>query len=126
MGGSDERDTVASPLLHVPRDGSMRFFTFNLLLVQVFHICASNGHGGHIKHSFLCPNGTLFQQQVRMKGKGTFCQEEYGAFLSHDIEYVTICQEENGAFLLHDKGFLNIYQEGYWSEVICRKIYETF
>jgi hypothetical protein len=63
----------------------MRFFTFTLLFMQVFHICASNGHGGHIKHSFLCPNGTLFQQQVCTKGKGTFCLEEYGAFLSDDI-----------------------------------------
>jgi hypothetical protein len=32
----------------------------------VFHICSSNGHGGHIKHSFLCPNGTLFQQQAQI------------------------------------------------------------
>merc|ERR1711874_955898 len=30
---------------------------------QAFHICASNGIGGLTKYSFLCPNGTLFQQQ---------------------------------------------------------------
>ncbi len=102
MGGSDERDTLASLIPPVKRDGNMRFFTFTLLLMQVFHICASNGHGGHIKHSFLCPNGTLFQQQVRTKGKGNifseriwrifvtrhwvcnYFQEEYGAFLSRN------------------------------------------
>jgi len=30
---------------------------------QAFHICASDGIGGLTKYSFLCPNGTLFQQQ---------------------------------------------------------------
>ena len=30
---------------------------------QAFHICASDGNGGLTKYSFLCPNGTLFQQQ---------------------------------------------------------------
>jgi len=30
---------------------------------QVFHICANDGTGGLTKYSFLCPNGTLFQQQ---------------------------------------------------------------
>ena len=30
---------------------------------QVFHICGSVGNGGLTKYSFLCPNGTLFQQQ---------------------------------------------------------------
>merc|ERR1711892_958934 len=30
---------------------------------QVFHICGSDGNGGLTKYSFLCPNGTLFQQQ---------------------------------------------------------------
>jgi len=30
---------------------------------QAFHICASDGTGGLTKYSFLCPNGTLFQQQ---------------------------------------------------------------
>jgi hypothetical protein len=30
---------------------------------QVFHICANDGQGGRTKFSFLCPNGTLFQQQ---------------------------------------------------------------
>ena len=30
---------------------------------QAFHICANNGQGGLTKYSFLCPNGTLFQQQ---------------------------------------------------------------
>ena len=28
-----------------------------------FHICASDGTGGLTKYSFLCPNGTLFNQQ---------------------------------------------------------------
>jgi hypothetical protein len=76
--------------------------------MQVFHICASNGHGGHIKHSFLCPNGTLFQQQVRTKGKGAFFDEEYGAFFSHDIGHLTICRK------------------GYGPKVIRRKRYEPF
>ena len=30
---------------------------------QAFHICANDGSGGRIKYSFLCPNGTLFNQQ---------------------------------------------------------------
>jgi len=30
---------------------------------QVFHICGSDGNGGLTKYSFLCPNGTLFNQQ---------------------------------------------------------------
>jgi len=30
---------------------------------QAFHICAGNSIGGLSKYSFLCPNGTLFQQQ---------------------------------------------------------------
>merc|ERR1711931_119202 len=30
---------------------------------QVFHICANDGNEGRTKYSFLCPNGTLFNQQ---------------------------------------------------------------
>ena len=30
---------------------------------QAFHICAADGTGGLTKYSFLCPNGTIFQQQ---------------------------------------------------------------
>jgi len=30
---------------------------------QAFHICANDGNTGLTKYSFLCPNGTLFQQQ---------------------------------------------------------------
>ena len=30
---------------------------------QAFHICAKDGSAGLTKYSFLCPNGTLFQQQ---------------------------------------------------------------
>merc|ERR1719244_354726 len=30
---------------------------------QAFHICANDGTGGLTRYSFLCPNGTLFQQQ---------------------------------------------------------------
>jgi len=30
---------------------------------QSFHICADNGNDGLTKYSFLCPNGTLFNQQ---------------------------------------------------------------
>merc|ERR1719474_870056 len=30
---------------------------------QAFHICANDGTGGLTKYGFLCPNGTLFQQQ---------------------------------------------------------------
>ena len=29
---------------------------------QVFHICTSDGQGGLAKYSFLCPNGTIFNQ----------------------------------------------------------------
>jgi len=30
---------------------------------QAFHICSNNGNGGLTKYSFLCPNGTLFNQE---------------------------------------------------------------
>merc|ERR1711892_1431040 len=30
---------------------------------QAFHICANDGSAGLTKYSFLCPNGSLFQQQ---------------------------------------------------------------
>jgi hypothetical protein len=30
---------------------------------QQFHICVSDGLSGPLKFSFLCPNGTLFNQQ---------------------------------------------------------------
>merc|ERR1712141_16519 len=30
---------------------------------QAFHICGNDGTGSLIKYSFLCPNGTLFNQQ---------------------------------------------------------------
>ena len=30
---------------------------------QVFHVCARGGHSGLAKYSFLCPNGTIFQQR---------------------------------------------------------------
>ena len=29
---------------------------------QVFHICSDDGTGGLAKYSFLCPNGTIFNQ----------------------------------------------------------------
>merc|ERR1719251_821902 len=29
---------------------------------QVFHICTADGAGGLAKYSFLCPNGTIFNQ----------------------------------------------------------------
>jgi len=29
---------------------------------QSFHICANDGNGGLLKYSFLCPNGTVFNQ----------------------------------------------------------------
>ncbi len=29
---------------------------------QVFHICTADGKGGQVKYSFLCPNGTIFNQ----------------------------------------------------------------
>ena len=29
---------------------------------QVFHICTNDGQGGLSKYSFLCPNGTVFNQ----------------------------------------------------------------
>merc|ERR1712183_72868 len=31
---------------------------------QAFHICAGDGTGGLTKYSFLCPNGTLFNQEI--------------------------------------------------------------
>jgi len=30
---------------------------------QAFHVCANDGKGGRTKFSFLCPNGTMFNQQ---------------------------------------------------------------
>merc|ERR1711881_566149 len=31
---------------------------------QAFHICANDGAGGLITYSVLCPNGTIFNQEV--------------------------------------------------------------
>jgi len=31
---------------------------------QVFHICVDQGRVGNVKYSFLCPNGTIFNQEV--------------------------------------------------------------
>jgi hypothetical protein len=31
---------------------------------QVFHICTTDGQGGLTKYSFLCPNGTIFNQVI--------------------------------------------------------------
>ena len=31
---------------------------------QVFHICVDQGRAGMSKYSFLCPNGTIFNQEV--------------------------------------------------------------
>ena len=39
---------------------------------QVFHICTADGFGGLSKYSFLCPNGTIFNQVGNSK--------EYKAF----------------------------------------------
>ncbi len=30
---------------------------------QAFHICTADGQGGLAKYSFLCPNGTIFNQE---------------------------------------------------------------
>ena len=32
---------------------------------QVFHICTTDGQGGLTKYSFLCPNGTIFNQVIK-------------------------------------------------------------
>ena len=29
---------------------------------QAFHVCTADGNGGLLKSSFLCPNGTIFNQ----------------------------------------------------------------
>ena len=29
---------------------------------QAFHVCTADGQGGLAKYSFLCPNGTIFNQ----------------------------------------------------------------
>ena len=39
------------------------FFMIVFALGQTFHICADNGNSGLLKYSFLCPNGTLFNQE---------------------------------------------------------------
>ena len=31
---------------------------------QMYHVCVSAGLSGMIRHSFLCPNGTLFSQET--------------------------------------------------------------
>ena len=37
---------------------------------QVFHICSDDGQGGMTKYSFLCPNGTIFNQGKNLWIKG--------------------------------------------------------
>ena len=31
---------------------------------QMYHVCVAAGIAGMIRHSFLCPNGTLFSQET--------------------------------------------------------------
>ena len=45
---------------------SSSFILFLFLILtsgQTFHICAEDGNSGLFKYSFLCPNGTLFNQE---------------------------------------------------------------
>ena len=39
------------------------YYADTAALCQPFHICTANGQGGLAKYSFLCPNGTLFNQE---------------------------------------------------------------
>jgi hypothetical protein len=39
------------------------FLLIVFALGQTFHICADDGNSGLFKYSFLCPNGTLFNQE---------------------------------------------------------------
>merc|ERR1712048_635758 len=45
---------------------------------QVFHICGNDGNGGLTKYSFLCPNGTIFQQQYFVSPSSYEEEEEEG------------------------------------------------
>ena len=38
-------------------------FLLQFISGQAFHICGDDGNDGLLKYSFLCPNGTLFNQE---------------------------------------------------------------
>ena len=57
---------------------------------QVFHICVDQGRAGNAKYSFLCPNGTIFNQEV------TVCDWWFNVDCSLSEELYSI-QDENAA-----------------------------
>ena len=57
---------------------------------QVFHICVDQGRAGNAKYSFLCPNGTIFNQEV------TVCDWWFNVDCSLAEELYSI-QDENAA-----------------------------
>jgi hypothetical protein len=57
---------------------------------QAFHVCANDGQGGLSKYSFLCPNGTIFNQ-------GYFICDWWFNFECADAEGLFGLNDENAA-----------------------------
>merc|ERR1712106_234523 len=67
---------------------------------QAFHICANFGTGDLTKYSFLCPNGTLFNQQYFIcdwwfNVDCSQAEDFYG--LNEDIAAAAVAASEGGA-----------------------------
>merc|ERR1740116_404188 len=58
---------------------------------QAFHVCASDGRDGLLEYSFLCPNGTLFNQQYFI------CDWWFNVDCSQASEYYSINFEIDAA-----------------------------
>ena len=65
---------------------------------QVFHICTADGAGGLSKYSFLCPNGTIFNQNYFICDWwfNFDCAEAEGLYSLYD-EIAAECEATSGA-----------------------------
>merc|ERR1711971_1291153 len=64
MGGEDYPIYAETPETAFSCDGQVDggYYADEEAQCQVFHICTADGAGGLAKYSFLCPNGTIFNQ----------------------------------------------------------------
>ena len=65
LGNSDLKSIFQVPETSFVCDGQVNggYYGDPEAECQVFHICTQDGAGGLSKYSFLCPNGTIFNQE---------------------------------------------------------------
>jgi hypothetical protein len=52
-----------APLESQQTSSVSQIFLNKMQTLQAFHICSSDSEGTFTKYSFLCPNGTIFNQE---------------------------------------------------------------